>query len=614
MAETVGLLILTAVGAETIFGAATAAVATVIGTSVIVGGAYAAQALFAEDPQKEPTEGQVTTKQATPPRTRNYGQVKVGGPLMFLEMVHNTVGGFPVFVHVIAINHGEIQGVEELWLNENNLTTEPPVAAGGGQVLHKYVNPDGGSYCNLQWERGTDTDVGFAYLHDWAPDIWDASHQGKGVAKMCLVMAQPVQEEFTFVYPGGQPPAARAVIRGVKVWDPRIPAQNKDDPATWTWTMNPVLIALDFHRHKDAMRLAHLDGVLFTPAAITEDWIPAANICEEPIPLAAGGFEPRYDCSGGYELPNAAPKDVLAAMLATCDGQIYQRADGAIGIRVGKHVAPFVTIGDDHILAYDGFRKGDSAFTSVNEISAQYTGRQNDYQATEAMAWRDETDILHRGQVLTTSLRLFWVQSHSQARRLMKIEMARRNPEWQGRIVTDLYGLAAYNERFIWLAIAELEISGTFEITDFQIDTGAGTCTISVSSFEQSAYDWDPALEEGNPPPIPDAAPVEDPIDPPEDLAAGGGASFARSEARAVGDPINIVMTWSPSTRTDVTAVAQYRPSGGDDGSWLAANVQTSQLQAITPLVPTGDSFDVRVAWKVGSRSSEWTTLTGVIA
>jgi hypothetical protein len=612
MAETIGLLILTTVGAETVFAAGfpLTAAATIIGTGVLVGGAYAINLAMAPDPdQKTPSDGQVTTKQPIPPRRRHYGRVKVAGPLMFVEPLSG-YGGPPQLNQVIALNHGEVDGFEECWLNEYLAVMDNDIALGGGTVLNLYNN--GTFYfLGVQVEFGTTHDTGFDFLHDWFPAIWDINHKGNGIAKAFMRSAEPPAEEFTTVYPGAQPPVMRFVLRASKVWDPRDTGQNKDDPATWSWQANPVLIALDYHRHADGMRLAHLDDVLFTAEALAEDWIPAANICDEAIALAAGGTEPRYRASGGYDLPTAAPKDVLGAIFAACDGQVYQRADGAIGVRVGKTVAPTVTIGSDHILAYDGFRKGGNAFTAVNEITAQYTSPPNDYQTSDAAAWRDEADISERGQVLSSNIQIYWVTSHSQARRLMKIEMHRRNPEWSGRIVTDLYGLNAYNERFINMQIEELGIDGTFEVTSFEIDTGAGTCAIGVSAFDQAAYDWATA-EESEPPAIGEPGPAMAPLLAPTGVTASSGLPGAA--VRAIGDPINLVINWDTDDEAVTRAKAQFKVSSADDGGWLDANVQTSQTQAITVMVPSGQSYDVRVAWSSGTRKSPWTTATGIIA
>jgi hypothetical protein len=343
------------------------------------------------------------------------------------------------------------------------------------------------------------------------------------------------------------------------------------------------------------MGLAVFDDVFFTPAAIAEDWIPAANICVQPIPLKAGGTEARYVCAGGYEL-QAPPKDVLNAILATCDGETYQRDDGAIGIRVGSLVAPTVTISDDHILSYSSFIRGASdSISPVNVVTAKYTARNLDYQEADADPWRDEDSISETGREETRSLDLTWVQTHSQARRLMKIASRRFNPEWTGQIVTDLDGLRAYGERFINLQIGELGIDDPFEVTSFEILPGSMTMVIGVRSFDQLAYDWDPVHEEGTAPNVADTTAGDDAIDDPDNVEATVATHV-------------ISVTWDDSGRVDTTPALQYRTNPA--GPWLDGVVDDRTSGHTPSLSPA--HYDVQVQFIVGTHSSGWTPLLNI--
>ena len=509
---TIGFIILSAIEAAGVTGAATAGttaivsvagatitVAQIVGTVALigatVGAAYGVNAFLNKAPSSKPQDGQITTRQPVPPRRRGYGRIKIGGALMLSETT--TVAGVVARFQVSALHHGEIDAFEEHWFSEF-----PAVLNGGGEVINHYTL-GATPFIRLDTRRGLASETAFGAVVAALPALWSNAHRGDGIASAMVLAGQPPNAaDLTTVYPGGLPPPYRAVVRASKVWDPRDGTQDKDAPSTWKWRSNPVLIALDFHRHADGLGLAAYDDTLFTTAAITGDWIPAANICDETI---AGA--PRYTCSGLYSLPEDEPASVLAAILATCDGAMYQRHDGAIGIRVGKTIAPTVTLDDKHILGYEGFRKGDNVFLACNEVTAKYTSPDHDYQETDAQPWRDEADITDRGQVLSKPLALQWVTSHSQARRLMKLAIYRFNPEWSGRIVTDMAGLAAFNERYIHLTISEgglALVDGDFEITSFDIIIGESlTCSIGVSSLGQSAFNWDEGTEAGTPPPVP---------------------------------------------------------------------------------------------------------------
>lgn len=498
----IGFIIVSAVASAEVAGTAvigTVTVAQIVGTIALTAASVGISVgvnLLTQKPQSsKPQDGQITTRQTVPDRRRYYGRCKVGGALMFSETT--AVGGFICRIQVMALNHGEIDAFEEHWFSEF-----VAVLDGSNRVINHYTL-GAAPFITLDTRVGLATETAYSLATSALPTLWTSAHRGDGIASACTQTFQPPNaSDLTTVYPGGLTPPYRAVIRASKVWDPRDGGQDKDDPATWSWSDNPVLIALDYHRHADGMGLAAQDATLFSSPALTEDWGPAADICDESV----GGVT-RYACSGGYSLPNDEPATVLGAILATCDGQLYQRTDGAIGIRVGKTIAPTLTIDDDHILGYEGFRKGDNVFLACNEVTAKYTSPLHDYQETDAEPWRDETDITDRGQVLSRALSLLWVTNHSQARRLMKLAHARFNPEWSGRVITDAAGLAAIKERYIHLTIDDGIglVDGDFEITAFDaaISNDGTICTISVSSLDQSAFDWNEGSEAGAAPPVP---------------------------------------------------------------------------------------------------------------
>jgi hypothetical protein len=587
MPETVGFLVLNAVfdgGTIAGFGI-TAGTAAIVGNVVIAGALIGANyALNATKPGASQQDGQISVRQPRTPRRRNYGQNYVGGALMFSE----TKGG--VRYQVLALNHGEIDSFQGHLFGANGVTLD-----GGGDVIDIYIL-DGVHYVNVQILRGTDTDAAFGNLIADFPEYWTSAHQGKGIAKVFTKTFQPESKNFTKVYPGGQPPIYRAYIRGVRVWDPRDPAQDKDNIATWVWSINPVLIALDFHRHADGMALAAFDGSFFTSAALTEDWIPAANVCDGAIPLKAGGAEVRYSCSGGYELP-AAPKEILNAILATCDAETYMRSDGAIGIRVGNAVEPSVVISDKHILSYSNFVRGTSgSLTPVNVVTAKFVSPSLDFQEADADPWRDEDSIEETGREESRNIDLTWVQSHGQARRLMKIAHRRYNPEWSGQVITDLDGLRAWGERYVTLQINELGIDGPFEMNaPPEIMPSSGTVVLSVQSFDQSAYDWDPEHEEGTAPNVADTSGSDDAIDNPSSVTA--------SVASRV-----ISITWDASGRIDTTPELQYRTN--PTGPWSDGFVD-SGTSGHTPTLAAAH-YDVQVRFVVGGQESGWTPLLNI--
>jgi hypothetical protein len=602
MPETIGLLVLEQAGFAgaagfTVFGIAGApSLAGIIGGGLLLGAAVGASALLTPSAGVNPQSGQITIRQARAARRRNYGIVKVGGALMFSE----TQG---TRWQVIAISQGEIDGYIEHWMADLAVTLD------GSNIVNNAYTDGTNFYVGVFPLTGTLTDGAFTQLVSGFPSFWTTAHQGKDIAKVLVGTGQPQSKDFTKVYPGGAPPVYRGVIRSSKIWDPRDPTQNRNDRTTWKFSENPVLIALDYHRHVDGMGLSFyrdingvvqpspgLDNVFFTSDAITQDWGPAADICDGVMIIADGTSTKRYTCGGGYELPTA-PKNVLAAILSTCDGQTYQRPDGAIGIRVGSIVAPTVTISDQHVLSYAGFVNGSSGgISQVNVITAKFTARDLDFQEADADPWRDEVSISITGREETRSLDLTWVEFHPQARRLMKIASRRYNPTWTGTIVTDLDGLRAWGERFINLEIAELSIDDPFEIMSFTIDPGSMTIAIGVQSFDQSAYDWNPLLEEGTAPNAPDTTVIPGTISAPTSVVATPTHG-------------NIAVTWATSGRLDTTPVLQYKLHSATD--WLNGFADTQISGHISSLA--SGTYDIQVEFTVGSNTSGFTAILNIV-
>lgn len=591
MPEALGFLILDAVGASTIAGfAVTASTATIVGDVALAGVAIGASLLNRPGAPK-PQDGQQTVQQSSAPRIRNYGVVKVGGAVLFSEVSSGQR------VQVLAINQGEISAYLEYYYDENEVVLGP-----GGIVSalnFNYYRIGTHTYTAIKTTFGTDDDPVLQDLLALFPSLWTTAHQGKGIAKVETYMQTPGSKDFTTVYPGGAAPIFRAVIAACLVWDPRDPAQNRNDKTTWQFNQNPVLQALDYHRHADGMGLAVFDSIFFTDAAIAEDWIPAANICDDQIPLKQGGTANRYVCAGGYQL-SASPKTVLASIFSSCDGQTYQRADGAIGIRVGKTIAPTVTLGDDDIVGYDSLRRGPTdSLVPVNQVTAKYTASAFDFQENDSEPWVDQAAIAAAGgRVESRDIDLHWVNVFPQARRLQKLALHRFTPEWTGKIITNLGGLRAWSERYIHIHLTELEIDGDFEVTSFDIDTAGLTCTIGISSMDQSALDWNPAIEEGSETEPPDQNTDENTIDDPVSVSASASGHI-------------LTITWAAPIpdQAFVTPQAQYSVHGS--GNWFDAAVNDTTNTAVSPVLPAG-SYDVQVSFVSGTLRSNWVPLLAI--
>jgi len=486
-------------------GVATAPIlAQVIVIAVGLGISMLAQTLFSSKPsQPKPADGQVNIKQAAGPRIRHYGRVKTGGTIVFA----NTSGG--ALGRVFAMGSGEIDAVEEHWLDDNLLTLS------GSAVTSAPYAPLGASKAFIEFGLGTDAGTFYSALAATYPTLWTGAHLGKGIPSAFLVMHQVPSEDMGDIWPNYGNTLYRQVLRGAKV-----PAVSGGALTAPSWSDNAARIVLDY--------LTHADGLKLDPSWITNaaaDWETAIAVCYEDV-----GGEARYRIWNSYRF-DERPADVLARFLAACDGSLFPTPNRGLSLKVGKWVTPTFTIDSNAILGFTEFGRGRDILSTANTIRARYTSPDHDYLETDADPWVDAADVADRGE-FTTDVDLFCAPSHGQARRLLKLAAARANPRWVGSLLCNLRALPVMGERFVFVNLPELGINETFEVLGVELTIIEGSILhglrVRVASLAAAAYDWDVlrADELGTPPAVPieivpgPKAPREEPeTEPAEPLA-----------------------------------------------------------------------------------------------
>jgi hypothetical protein len=446
--------------------------ATAVGTTALIGLDLALQP-GAPTPQTQ----KANVRTPIQPRRRGYGTVKLGGAVAFLR--RSTVTGDGILYLAVMIHSGEIDSIIEQRIYDQLVRTDDS-SAGDGEVVYPGVWLDN-NRVTIHHYTGLPAQTADPLLIAAFPGAWTAEHSLDGIAYVVIKANGVALEDFGAVYKAGIP-SYNAVIQASKLWDPRISGCDADDPTTWVWSDNAALIVMDYVWNSDGMRL---------PRSMIElaidRWIAVANCCDEEVPLLSGGTEKRYRLSGVYDF-SEPPKNVLARMLAPIDGRLHLRADGAIVLDIGEFCEPAITIADADILSYD-LRRGPEKMDLKNEIRATYTAPGLNYEQQEADPWRDEDSILVDG-LQSLSINLDWCPSHSQARRMMKVNARRQNPQWQGSIVTNARGALLLGQRYARFQIADLALDTTFLLQKPNIDLLNGICTFDVIAFTAEAYDF----------------------------------------------------------------------------------------------------------------------------
>ena len=519
----------------------------------------ASQALARQSVPAQKVQAIIT--QTDSPRVRAYGRVLLGGPKAFFEAQDGSL------LQIVVIHHGAVDGLIRFWVDGE------PVTLDADNKVHRYMR--------LLFRDGSGPVSGdYPEVLSRFPGLWTSQHRLKGQATFNTAFGDPADEDFVGYFPKGPQTMVQAEVRASRV---------RDMLGAMVYSENAGLCIRDYQIHPDGWRI---------PAAMVDDDSVGrfTAICAQPVPLLAGGTEPRYRLCGHYALDDA-PKDVMARMLATCDGQIYQTPEGKAGILGGAWSDPDVTITADDILELsveDGF----DPFTDFNILKGTFTSPAHSYQPIEVPDIRHEADLAMQGERVE-QIEIDMCPSGSQMQRLMKIIGAKRRRDMTGTLTTNLVGLKA---RFpkgdgihtirIWAP--EFGLEGVFEVTSHRFSIPDGWCEIGFGSID-NPYPWDASMER----PIPTATgelpkPVK--VTPPP-----SGASLTQAHVRISGDTYGgkLRLTVNSVSRNDLTLQAQVATGDvpvTDAGPWTT--MVGDRFSAETGILQNEQTYTVRYRWR----------------
>lgn len=555
----------------------------------------------------KPDTQSTSIKQPRPPRVSAYGVSKLS---MAYALYETGTNGHAVDVG--AIHDGRMDGVVQLYLNDDRVT-----------VAGAYVQPGedgryGSDNIRLMYTDGSAPGMWFNQVGAIVPD-WTSNHRGDSVVMLAMIAKNVKQENFLKFYPNGAPQASMAAR-----WQrcPDLHAANPLDEGGWTWTENPIRQLAHYMLVREcprpivpatdptyaaslaALRLAYWNAKIGPALA---SWRTAQDVCDEPVALKAGGTEPRYRSCVSHSHTDSH-KQVRGALLATCDGWMAPRADGAYVVYAGRLYEPTITIGPEQITSFEWNGVGVDDDKAINEFVCSYVSAEHDYASVETDAWTDEDDIAQRGQLLSTTLDMA-VPSHGQVRRLAKREMARRNAVRRGTITTNVQGRSIRGQRYIRLQLVvagKTFINGPVEITGLTRNLEGGGVTFTWVEVSPNIDSWNPATEEGNPAATGDRVAGE-PLATPTITSAVADYSQVSDN----GSGVRVTIVAAGINREDVTWYARWRKSG--DSAWSTDSYPDiddgPSVTLLTDFVPTNATVEVEVAYAVGDgRISAWST------
>ncbi len=565
--------------------------ASIASAIITTAGSIGLQMLLQKTP--DVASGHVPKTEPVSYRSWIVGRTRVSGAYMLWE-----AKGTHLF-SVQAIAGHKIQSVNRYWLHSDEVELGPD---------NRTTNDDDGRYSNnvlILHRLGNNPETAYSELVDYlgASGVWTNTHRGDGQASVAMMCTQRNEKHQQTCFPYGAPQLS-VEADGAIVWDFRIDA-DPSNPAAWVWTQNSILI-LAWHLCFNEFGYQRNYRTAILP--VLADWIEEADICDEDVATAAGGTEKRYQCNG-FDTTENGPKSGLGSILATCDGWLCERGDGALIPLVGKFRETKVQVVTDADIVGHQVQYNVLFEDECNRLIPKFTYPSTDYTSTTTDYFEDSDAQASAGRVLSQEGDYAWCHQWRQARRLGKRDWLRYREKVRGSLRVRLSGMNAVYSRWIRLdtPIRLPKLNGKLiENRKATLSLTEGGFTMDFIQHPDNIDAWDPATDEGLMPPVP-SVPDDDGYTAPViySLVAKSTGSSVYLEIKLV-DPGKEV---TPRIRYRLDDVGDGSPGDWVYQSFDSAVAVDGYITIATGAVPSDTVLDLEASYKSSSDDDAfWST------
>ncbi len=477
----------------------------------------------------------------------------------------------------------------------------------GGYVITTYPDWKNRIHCDLTSCLGTHTGT-FPELLSTS-NLWTPAHQNLGKASVYIAY---YYEQTVFA--NGLPQTSFVIQGKNDIYDPRLGAVTL--PAAHVYTTNAALIIADYLCNPIwGYGLTYGTDVPLTPL------IAAANLCDEAVPLAAGGTEARYTINMTFSLSQSRGQ-VLEDMLNACAGRISY-VSGQFIITPGAWVGPSLSLTAANLLGPVEYKPFMTITDAYNGVKGTYISPSSSWQSTDVPPYAE--DPLHGftadrwlaadgGSRLWKDITFPATTSCPTAQRISKINLERIRREGRGTLHCDMSAYSATaldviefsHPRFGWS-------SKTFEVLSakFVMQSGVNGAApvlgidLDIAETDSSIYNWT-TVEELTPADTPSPAiNTGQIVQGPETLVLLSGSTTSYAGADGVVLP-RILASWvSADIFIEYTDI-EYQKVG--DTLWTpAGRVPATQTQCYIRDVVSGSQYNVQAqSYRANGVFSGW--------
>lgn len=502
-----------------------------------------------------------------------YGQVKVSGPLVFVETVDSgpggngeQVNGENVFLHLVLPLAGhEVEEIGQIFLNDQAVTLD-----GNGWVTNNpFTDSSGYKRARIYKKLGAADQTAIDDLVAQVPN-WTAAHRLRGLAYIYARL-----QFSNDVFPLGIPNLS-AVVKGKKVYDPRT--------GLTAWSDNAALCIRDYLTNDYGFN-CELDEINDTY------FIAAANICDENVTLKAGGTQKRYTANGVVDTA-VAPLQNLDDMKTALAGEVTY-VQGRFRLHAGAYDSPSVTVNEDMLAGPIKIRARPPRKELFNAVRGTYVDPAKQWQPTD---FPFITNAIYEaqdgGERIFKDIELPFTTEVERAQRIAKIALERRRQGITCEMSLNHSGMqiAAYDT----ISVTNAQMgwgNKVFRVLKWSTD-GIGPINLVLQEDSSASYNWnsgeatliDAAPDTNLPSPFTVTKPGVPSVT--EELYSTRNGSGVKSRA---------IVSWSPSTDAFLRRyVLEYKLSSSS--AWTVLPTTEATTVTLDDLAP--GTYDFRVKAK----------------
>lgn len=428
---------------------------------------------------------------------------------------------------------------------------------------------------------------------------WDADSNLAGCATVVVAYKADSPKTKNPIWTAGRPQFLW-VVKGKHCYIPRLDStvpggsgpHRWEDPSTWQWTDNVIdcrynwmrgVFACDRIDQPDMLLVGRGLSAIEAPPART---IAAANVCDELVPLKAGGSEKRYRLNAVIRADEEfiSTEELFAA---ACAGVIVQR-EGGVEIEPGAARSVVAEFTDDDLIIGEKVTvnrfKGDAQ--RVNSVVPRYVEPTQKWADHAAPIRRVLADIAEDGRPREQPLTLSGVTSGTQAQRCGEIARRLARLERSGGFTVGPRWAAIEDGDWIGWTSAR-HFKGERKV--FRVSRWSRPAnwrnTIAFDEISAECFDWNPAVDE-----LTDTSVAEQQAPPPADADPEAG-DWILTAITLSADARPALHVEGGTVDTSVLAVlVEYRVDDGTDPDlatdWLSSGGSSGDVAAVVQDIP----------------------------